>query len=155
MRKKVLALVTMMLCATMLSACGGNGEKTKEITKVDDLEGSKIGVQLGTTGDIYASDYEGDDAGTIIERYNKCTDAVQALRQGKIDCVIVDEQPAIESTKDEKNLKILDEEFALEEYAICISKDNEELLGKVNTALANLKDSGKLDEIVAKYIKAE
>lgn len=152
MRKKVLVLVTMMLCIMMLSACGGKGEKTKEITKVEDLDGAKIGVQLGTTGDIYASDYEGDDAGTIIERYNKCTDAVQALRQGKIDCVIVDEQPAIESTKDEKNLKILEEEFALEEYAICISKDNEELLEKVNGALDELEKEGIIEQIKANYI---
>ena len=122
-----------------------------EIATCDDLVGKTIGVQLGTTGDIYACDVE--DA--TIEPYNKGFEAVQALSQGKVDAVIIDNEPAKEFVKEVAGLKILEEEFAVEEYAIAIAKDNEELLGKVNTALANLKDSGKLDEIVAKYIKAE
>ena len=77
-----------------LTACGGNKKVENTVNSIDDLEGKSIGVQLGTTGDIYASDYEGDKAGTKIERYNKGTDAVQALKQGKIDCVIIDSQPA-------------------------------------------------------------
>ena len=78
---------------------------------VDDLEGAKIGVQLGTTGDIYVSDYENDGSGTKVERYNKGADAVQALKVGKIDCVVIDEQPALAFVKENKGLKILDEEF--------------------------------------------
>ena len=61
-----------------LTACGGNKKVENTVNSIDDLEGKSIGVQLGTTGDIYASDYEGDEAGTKIERYNKGTDAVQA-----------------------------------------------------------------------------
>ena len=94
-------------CATKVNA------KTKnKVTCVDDLEGASIGVQLGTTADIYASDYEGDDAGTIIERYNKGADAIQALMQNKIDCVIIDEQPAKAFCEKNTSLSILDEAFA-------------------------------------------
>ena len=99
MRKRSLAV--MLLAALMLltlTACGQKKEDTdsqKTISGVDDLEGSKIGVQIGTVGDTYASDYEGDDAGTEVVRYNKGADAVQALKQNKIDSVIIDEQTAI------------------------------------------------------------
>lgn len=135
-----------------LTACGGNKKVENTVNSIDDLEGKSIGVQLGTTGDIYASDYEGDKAGTKIERYNKGTDAVQALKQGKIDCVIIDEQPAKAFVEKNDDLKILDEEFAVEEYAICISKDNKDLTEKINSALAELKEDGTLDKITANYI---
>lgn len=117
----------------------------------DDLTGKKIGVQLGTTGDMYADDIE--DA--TVERYNKGFEAVQALTQDKIDAVVIDGEPAKEFVKDAEGLKILDEAYTEEDYAIVIAKDNEELLNKVNDALAKLKDSGKLDEIIAKYITAD
>ena len=84
--------------------------KKNAVKGVKDLDGKKIGVQIGTTGDIYASDYEGDDAGTVIERYNKGTDAIQALKNGKINCVIIDEQPAKAYTEKDSTLQILKEE---------------------------------------------
>lgn len=121
------------------------------IQTADDLVGKTIGVQLGTTGDIYASEVEG----ATIEQYNKGFEAVQALSQGKVDAVIIDVEPAKEFVKEVAGLTILDEEFALEEYAAAIAKENEELLEAVNGALEKIKDSGKLDEIVAKYISAE
>ena len=122
-----------------------------EIGSSDDLSGKKIGVQLGTTGDTLADDIEGAE----VERYNKGFEAVQALSQGKIDAVIIDRQPAEVFVEQSEGLKILDEAFAEEEYAIAIAKDNTELLDKVNTALGELKESGKLDEIIGKYISAE
>lgn len=122
-----------------------------DIASPADLEGKKVGVQLGTTGDIFAEDIK--DA--TIERYNKGFEAVQALSQNKIDAVIIDNQPAKVFVAENEGLKILDESFTDEDYAIAIAKENTELLEKVNTALANLKESGKLDEIVAKYIEAE
>ncbi len=151
--KKKLSLILLAMTAALFIGCGTAEKDTgKQVNSIDDLEGARIGVQLGTIGDIYASDYEGDEAGTTIERYNKITDAAQALKQGKIDCVIVDEQPAIATTKDEKNLEILDEPFALEEYAICIAKDNEELLEKVNTALSEIIEDGTVEQITKNYI---
>lgn len=123
------------------------------VETIDDLPGTKIGVQMGTTGDTYAKDeYEGDEAGTRIERFNKGNDAIQALKQKKVDCVIIDEQPAKAFVEKNGELKILEEEFAEEEYAICISKDNTELKEKINEILSSLKEEGILDQIISNYI---
>lgn len=122
-----------------------------DIAGPDDLTGKKIGVQLGTTGDIYADDIEDAE----VERYNKGFEAVQALTQDKIDAVVIDGEPAKEFVAEAEGLKILDEAFTEEEYAIAVAKDNDDLLKKMNEALASLKDSGKIDEIVAKYISAD
>lgn len=123
----------------------------KQISNIEDLKGSKIGVQIGTTGDVYASNYEKDGSGTIIERYNKGVDAVQALKLGKIDCVIIDEQPAKVFVEKNENLKLLDEEFTNEQYAICIDKSNAELKERINGALAVLKENGTLSDIIENY----
>ena len=121
------------------------------ITSPNDLEGKKIGVQLGTTGDQYA----GDIKDATVERYNKGFEAVQAMTQGKIDAVIIDREPAKVFVEQNEGIKMLDEAYTEEEYAIAIKKDNEELLKKVNTALADLKSSGELQKILDKYIKAQ
>lgn len=152
--KKFVAL-SLVAGMTLLAGCGSKVPENT-VNSVDDLPGKTIGVQLGTTGDIYASDYEepadADTPASKIERYNKGNDAVQALKQGKIDCVIIDEQPAKAFVEKNDDLKILDEEFAVEEYAICISKDNKDLTEKINSALAELKEDGTLDQITANYI---
>lgn len=128
-------------------------KEDSEIASPDDLAGKIVGVQLGTTGDIYVSDLEAD--GTTVERYNKGFEAVQALSQGKIDAVVIDGEPAKTFVAQTEGLKILEESFTDEEYAIAVKKGNTELLEKINGALKTLKDNGTLDEIVAKYIKAE
>ena len=129
------------------------------ITTVDDLfaEGSdwKVGVQESTTGDIYATgDIEDAGLGTI-ERYNKGADAVSALKAGKIDCVIIDNQPAQEFVKANEGLMILETAYAEEDYAICINKDNTELLEQINGALQELIADGTVQAIIDKYIAAE
>ena len=116
-----------------------------------DLEGKTIGVQLGTTGDVFAGDIEN----AAIERYNKGFEAVQALGQNKVDAVIIDREPAKVFVSENEGLKILDEEYTVEEYAIAIAKDNQELLEQINASLTKLKDSGKLQEIIDKYISAD
>lgn len=121
------------------------------IATPDDLNGKTIGVQLGTTGDIYADDIEG----ATVDRYNKGADAVQALKTNKIDAVIIDSEPAKVFVKENEGIKILDEEFTNEEYAIAIKKGNDELLKQFNESLNKLKESGKLQEIIDKYIVAE
>lgn len=121
-----------------------------DIAGPDDVEGKTIGVQLGTTGDIYASDVT-----ETVERYNKGFEAVQALSQGKIDAVIIDDQVAKALAADNENVKVLDVPFTEEEYAIAVKKGNTELVEQINAALAELKESGKLQEIVDKYISAE
>ena len=126
-------------------------KEDSEIKSAADLEGKSIGVQLGTTGDIMATDVKDSK----VEQYNKGMDAVQALSQGKIDAVIIDNEPAKFYEKEVSGLKILDEAFAVEEYAIALKKGNTELQTKINETLKELKAEGKIDEIIAKYIKAE
>lgn len=122
------------------------------ITSPADLEGKTIGVQLGTTGDTFSSE---DIENATIERYNKGFEAVQALGQNKIDAVIIDREPAKVFVSENEGLKILDEAYTEEEYAIAIAKDNQELLDQINASLTKLKDSGKLQEIIDKYISAD
>lgn len=116
-----------------------------------DLEGKTVGVQTGTTGDILASDIKD----VKPERYDKGMDAVQALSQGKVDAVIIDSEVAKKFVEETSGLKVLDEAFADENYAIAIKKGNKELLDSVNKALSELKSDGTIDSIIAKYIKAE
>ena len=146
MKKKISVFVSAVLAvaaaACMMTGCS-TSDNTKKISSVDGLKGAVIGVQLGTTGDIYASDVEKAE----VSRFNKGSDAVVALNQGKVDCVVIDSEPAKEFVKANKGLKILDEPFADEEYAICLSKDKKDLTKKMNDALAELKKDGTLDKI--------
>jgi len=126
------------------------------ITTVDDLfaEGANhtIGVQLATTGDLYSTwDIEDEGLGTV-DRYNKGADAVMALKSGKVDCVIIDNEPAKAFVAENEGLKILDTEYAVEDYAIAISKKNEDLLEAVDKALQELIADGTVASIVNKYI---
>ncbi len=126
--------------------------KDSDIQGVDDLNGKKIGVQLSTTGDIYAKEDFGEEN---VEAYNKGADAVMALKQGKVDAVIIDNQPALAFVKDAEGLKVLDTQYKVEDYAAAIAKDNEGLLAAVNSALAELEAEGTLQSIIEKYIIAE
>lgn len=146
------AMLTILCLSTLVLTSCGTKQIENTVFSIDDLEGKSIGVQLGTTGDIYVSDYEGDTAGTQVERYNKGADAVQALKQGKIDAVVIDSQPANAFIAANHDLMILEEEFALEDYAICIAKSNSELMNSINEAIEYLKSEGILEEIINNYI---
>ena len=122
------------------------------IASIEDLDGKKIGVQSGTTGDIYCADDYGEEN---IARYDNGALAVAALQNGQVDCVVIDNEPAKAFVEANEGLKILDTEYITENYAAAIAKENTELLEKFNAALAELKAEGKLDEIIGKYIKAE
>lgn len=122
------------------------------ITSLDDLEGKKIGVQIATTGDIYASDQYGEEN---VDKYDKGADAVLALNNDKVDAVIIDNEPAKNFVANNTGLQILETEYAVEDYAIALSKDNTALLEAINGALAELKADGTLQAIVDKYIPAE
>lgn len=128
------------------------------ITSVDDLfaEGASnvVGVQTGTTGDLYST-WDLEDAGlATVERFNKGADAVLALTQGKVDCVVIDNEPAKEFVAANEGLVILDTEYAVEDYAICFAKDSE-LTAQVNGALQELIADGTVQAIIDKYISAE
>ncbi|MEG0546258.1 MAG: transporter substrate-binding domain-containing protein [Oscillospiraceae bacterium] len=126
------------------------------IKTTDDLVGKKIGVQQDTTGDIYASDTpdKGGFGKENVVSFKNGADAVTALTTGKVDAVIIDNEPAKAFVKANTGLKILDTEYVSEEYAICIAKENTALLEKVNKALDELIKDGTVKSIIDKYIKA-
>ena len=124
------------------------------IATLDDVfaGGITVGVQESTTGDIYASgDIEEKGLGTI-QRYNKGADAVQALVTGKVDCVVIDNEPAKAFVAANPGLKILPTAYAEEDYAMAFAKGNTELQTKVNDALKELIADGTVGKIISKYI---
>jgi len=123
-----------------------------DIKTLDDLAGKKIGVQLGTTGDIYATDDFGAD---FVTQYGKGADAVIALQGGDVDAVIIDNAPAQVFVSENEGLTILDTNYAVEDYAIAIQKGNDTLLNDINKALEKLTLDGTIDSIILKYISAE
>ena len=123
-----------------------------DIKSIDDLAGKLIGVQESTTGHIYCADEFGEDS---VTAYTTGANAIEALKTGKVDCVVIDNEPAKAFVAANEGLAILDTEYAVEDYAIAIAKDNTELVDKINAALAELKADGTLDAIIAKYIAAE
>ena len=126
-----------------------------EVT-LDNMGEYMIGTQQGTTGYIYCSDTveNGGFGEDHVTPYDNGASAVQALINGQVDCVVIDNAPAQEFVKANPGLVILDTEFANEEYAIGMAKENTALLDAINGAIAELKEEGKLQEIIDKYIPA-
>ena len=122
-----------------------------DIASPDDLAGKKIGTQRGTTGYIYCSDDFGDEN---VVAYDDGLTAVQALNNGQVDAVVIDNAPAKEFIAANPGLKILDTSYAEEDYAIGMAK-NSPLEDAVNSVLEELKADGTLQAIVDKYITAE
>jgi arginine/lysine/histidine transporter system substrate-binding protein len=126
-------------------------KEDSKIAAPADLKGKTVGVQLGTTGDIYCT----GDGDKTMQRFDKGADAIQALLQDKVDAVVIDNAPAKVFVEQNTGLKILQTDYILEDYAIVVNKGNTTLLDNINTALSELKTSGDLQKIVDKYIKAD
>ena len=127
------------------------------IQTLDDLANANmIGCQMGTTGYIYCSDTveNGGYGEDHVTPYDDGAAAIQALVNGQIDAVVIDNMPAQEYVKANPGLKILDTEFANEDYAIGVAKGNTALLDAINGALAEMKADGTIQTIVDKYINA-
>lgn len=125
--------------------------KDSEIEKIKDLAGKKIGVQTGNIADLNCVDDFGEEN---INRFSKFVDAVEALKNKKIDAVVLDNEPAKFFLRENKeSVKILEEVYREEKYAIGVKKDNKDLLDEINKILDEIKLSGELDEIIKKYIK--
>ena len=122
-----------------------------DIASPDDLVGKKIGTQRGTTGYIYCSDDFGDEN---VVAYDSGLTAVQALNNGQVDAVVIDNAPAKEYVAANPGLVILDTSYAEEDYAIGMAKGSA-LEDAINAALEELKADGTLQSIVDKYITAE
>lgn len=163
--KKMLAFCLALCLVLALAGCGGAASgsvqaagsapassapaSNQTIFSLADLEGKTVGVQLGTTGDTYAADIKD----VTVDQYSKGADAVQALLTNKVDAVIIDNEPAkvfVSSNADK--LMLLDEDFAVEDYAICMAKDKTELTEAFNGAIAQIKENGTLQAILDKYI---
>ena len=138
---KIISIIAAALIAVLCCGCGGKKD-----------EGIKIGVQTTTTGDIYASGDFGEDA---VTRFDSGAAAVEALKAGKVDCVIIDNEPAKSYVAANEGLKVLDTEYTVEDYAICFAKENTELKDKVDGALKELIADGSVKEVIEIYIPAE
>ena len=128
------------------------------VQSLDDLaSGVLIGTQEGTTGYIYCSDTveNGGYGEDHVMAYETGAVAIQALLAGKVDCVVIDNQPAQEYVKANPGLEILDTEFAVEDYAIAVKKGNSQLLDEVNMALRELIAEGSVQKVVDRYITAD
>lgn len=129
------------------------------ITSVDDLfaEGAmfNIGVQLSTTGDLYSTWDLEEEGKAVVHRFASGLEAVLALVNGKIDCVIIDNEPAKAYVEANEGLKILETEYIVENYAAAFSKENTELLAKFNEALKALTEDGTIPAIINTYIPTE
>lgn len=138
---KILSVVlALVLVVGIFAACGGNK---------DEENGIKIGVQTNTTGDLYSTWDFGEDA---VVRYSNGALAVEALKNGKVDMVLIDNEPAKAYVAANTGLKILETEYAVEDYAICFQKGNTELKDAVDGALKDLIADGSVKAIVDKYI---
>ena len=127
-------------------------KEDSDIASVENLDGKMIGTQRGTTGNIYCTDDYGEDH---ITTYDNGLTAVQALMNGQVDCVVIDQEPAKAFVAANQGLKILDTEYVSEDYAIGMAKGNTALQSAVNKALAELQEDGTVQAIVDKYIAAK
>ena len=118
------------------------------IKSKEDLKDKKVGVQKATTGDDVATDLVGD---ANVTRFQASTDAITALKQGKVDAVVIDSFPAKVFIGQNSDLQIVGDPLTSEQYCIAVRKGNQELLDAVNKTIKELKSSGQLDQIIKKY----
>lgn len=119
-----------------------------DIATAEDLEGKKVGVQLGTTGDLFAT-----DAGLNPVQFDKGALAVMDLVNAKIDAVILDEEPAKLIVANQTGVQIIEAPFIDEQYGIAVKKGNTELLTQIDEILAEMQADGTYDEIYGKYFE--
>ena len=133
-------------------------KKDSKIKKLSQLEGKKVGVQEGTTGDIIASGEKFGEKNKVIvktdvKRYKKGVDAVMDLKNGAIDAVVIDEKPAQEFVKNNaKKLKLVVDSAGAEYYCIAITKGNTAYKEEINKKIKAIKKDGTYDKLKAKYI---
>ena len=148
--KKLFTVLCLLLVAAVLFA-GGKKEKIV-INSADDLVGRKIGVQSGTTGELYATE-EIKDAKVVP--FKTGMDAALDLKNGAIDLIVLDELPAKEIVKRNADLMIVDLDLAIEEYAIAIKKGNTELLNSINATIAAMKANGDYEKLVNAFMPVD
>lgn len=152
----IAAVVVVIVAAVGIALAMNNngGNSGKKINSVDDLSGATIGVVKGYTGETFVLLDKEDEVlskDTKVNAYTTGAVAIDALKQGYVDCVIIDEQPAKKFVEKNSGLKILDTKYIEESYAFAVKKGNTDLLGLINGALDALKKDGTLAKIEAYY----
>jgi len=151
MKKFAIMALTAVMALTLFSGCGSKGVAANRVfskADLDSIQGVKIGVQIGTTGDDCAKEITTSD----VSEYSKGAEAILALKQAKVDCVIIDGEPAKAFVAKNNDLKILSDTFITENYAIAVAKENSALTEAINGALATLEANGTRASIIANYI---
>lgn len=120
------------------------------VASIDDLAGKVIGVQQGNIADFYVDE---NIEAKEIKRYTKFAQAAEDLKNGRIDCIVMDQYPAVELVEANPELTTIDGVLFEDKYAIAVKKGNKELLDKINTVIQELKDNGKIEEFTANHTK--
>lgn len=149
--KKILAiLLAMVFCACSMAGCGQKKQVT--IEKAEDLNGLKVGVQGGTTGETWMKENCPD---ADVASFKSGMDAALDLKNGGIDAVVLDELPASQIVAQNSDLKILDIRFTKEKYAIAVRKGDTALQNAINAAIADMKSSGEYDKLCEAFMPAD
>ncbi len=147
-----LRVVTALFALLVFMSCVKNEVPENRVFSLDDLANKKVGVLVGTTGEIYAADYGTDSTRLQLEKFETLAQAVDALLEGSIDAVLTDDTPAKVFARKNPSLRILNEIFKEESYAGIVAKENMGLLDSVNIALIQMRAMGVYDSIFDAYI---
>ena len=148
--KKSLAIIFKLLM--VVSVFAGGAKETIVITSTDDLAGKKIGVQAGTTGELYVQENVAD---AKLASFKTGMDAALDLKNGAIDLIVLDELPAKEIVDRNPSLMIVDLDLATEAYAIAVKKGNTELLASINKTIADMKANGEYEALVNAFMPVD
>ena len=147
-----LRVVAALFALLAFVGCVKNDVPKNRVFSLDDLANKKVGVLIGTTGEIYAADYGTDSTRLQLEKFETLAQAVDALLQGTIDAVLTDDAPAKVFARKNPSLRILNQTFKEESYAGIVAKENMGLLDSVNIALIQMRAMGVYDSIFDSYI---
>lgn len=141
-----------LVLAALFAASGCSGKKSVSISSKADLEGKSIGVQAGTTGELYVQE---EIKSAKCSSFKNVIDASLSLKNGAIDAIVVDELPAKEVCKQNSDLAILDFDLAEDVYAIAVKKGNSELLESVNRTILEMKADGRYEALISSFMPAD
>lgn len=148
---KKISLVALSLVAT-LAFVGCAKKNNVVINSAEDLQGLKIGCQAGTTGELYVQENVKD---AQLKSFKTGIDAALDLKNGAIDAIVLDELPAKEIVKRNKDLKIVDASFAVEQYAIAVKKGNKDLLDSINKTIMTIKIDGTYENLINAFMPVD
>ncbi len=148
--KKIITLVAMAMFVVGMTSC--QKKNVVVINSAADLAGKKIGCQAGTTGELYVQE---SVENAKLKSFKTGIDASLDLKNGAIDAIVLDELPAKEIVSRNPDLMIVNDNFMTESYAIAVKKGNTQLLDSVNKTIAQLKESGKYEELIKAFMPVD